>query len=105
MAHCERFLDREFELLVGLRVTVALGKIAWDAALRRARRVAPESLPRPRPAFGHGSETRVVLRAGRPTIHLLGSYHPSQQNTQTGRLTQPMTDAVFHRAAVLAALQ
>jgi len=103
MERCEPFLDREFELLGRLRVTVALGRIAWDAALRRARRVAPEGVPRPRPQFGHGAETELVLAFGRPPVHLLGSYHPSQQNTQTGRLTQPMTDTVLRRAAALAA--
>jgi len=103
MAACAPFLDREFELLRRLRVSVALGKIAWDAAFRRAGRVEPSRVPRPRPAFGHGAETRLVLRAGRPPLWLLGSYHPSQQNTQTGRLTRPMLDAVLRRARSLAA--
>jgi uracil-DNA glycosylase family 4 len=103
MERCAPFLDREFDLMTGLRVTVALGQIAWDAALRRARRVSPDSVPRPRPRFGHGAETTASFLAGRPPIHLLGSYHPSQQNTQTGRLTLPMTDAVLNRAAALAA--
>ena len=102
MQNCTVFLDREFNLLDRLRVTVALGKIAWDAALRHAERVAPGSVPRPRPAFGHGVESRIVPRAGRPPIPLLGCYHPSQQNTQTGRLTRPMTDRVLRRASVLA---
>jgi uracil-DNA glycosylase len=83
-------------------VTVALGKIAWDAAFRRALRVAPDRVPRPRPAFGHGAETELVLRAGRAPLWLVGSYHPSQQNTQTGRLTRPMLDGVLRRAATLA---
>ena len=102
MQNCTSFLDREFELLNRLRVIVALGKIAWDAALRHAERVTPGSVPRPRPVFGHCAESRIVARAGRPPVELLGSYHPSQQNTQTGRLTRPMTDAVLRRAAVLA---
>jgi uracil-DNA glycosylase family 4 len=102
MQNCTVFLDLEFDLLDRLRVTVALGKIAWDAALRHAERVAPGSVPRPRPAFGHGVESRIVPRAGRPPIPLLGCYHPSPQNTQTGRLTQPMTDGVLRRASVLA---
>jgi uracil-DNA glycosylase len=84
-----------------LRVTVALGQIAWDAALGRARRVDPASVPRPRPAFGHAEETCLVLRSDRPPIPLLGCYHPSQQNTHTGRLTRPMLDAIFRRAGVL----
>jgi uracil-DNA glycosylase family 4 len=103
MRRCAPFLDREFELLRSLRVTVALGKIAWDAAFRRAGRVDPRGVPRPRPAFGHGAETRLPLRAGRPPIALIGSYHPSQQNTQTGRLTRPMLNRVIGRAANLAA--
>jgi len=102
MRRCEIFLDREFDLLDRLRVTVALGKIAWDATLRHSERVAPGSLPRPRPAFSHGAEARIVSRAGRPPIPLLGCYHPSQQNTQTGRLTRPMTDELLRRAADLA---
>jgi len=102
MANCEPFLDREFELLRSLRVTVALGKIAWDAAFRRAARVDQQGVPRPRPAFGHGAETRLTLRAGRPPISLIGSYHPSQQNTHTGRLTRPMLDFVMRRARQLA---
>lgn len=102
MARCESYLDEEFEGLGRLRVTVALGKIAWDAALRRVGR-AGGGLSRPRPAFGHGAEARLVMRRGRPPIWLLGSYHPSQQNTNTGRLTRPMLDAVLGRATLLAA--
>lgn len=105
MQRCAIFLDREFDLLDRLRVTVALGKIAWDAALRHGERVAPGTLPRPRPVFGHGAEGSIVARAGRPPVVLLGSYHPSQQNTQTRRLTRPMTDAVLRRAAVLAEIR
>ena len=99
---CAPYLDRELDLLCRLRVTVALGQIAWEAALRRARRLAPRSVPRPRPAFGHGSLARLPLREGRPPLWLLGSYHPSQQNTQTGRLTSRMLDAVLQRAVRLA---
>jgi len=102
MRRCEGFLDREFGLLDRLRVAVALGKIAWDAALRHSERIAPGHLPRPRPTFGHGAETSIIPRIGRPSIPLLGCYHPSQQNTQTGRLTRPMTDTLLCRAAVLA---
>ena len=99
---CAPYLDRELELLRRLRVAVALGKIAWDAALRRARQLAPEDVPRPRPVFGHGSLTRVPLRKGRPSLWLLGSYHPSRQNTQTGRLTRRMLDGMLRRAVRLA---
>jgi uracil-DNA glycosylase family 4 len=102
LARCAPYLDEEFERLDRLRVVVALGRIAWDAALRRVERVAPGGLPRPRPAFGHGAEAELPLgRRGRP-VALLGSYHPSQQNTQTGRLTRPMLDAVLRRAVARA---
>lgn len=96
--NCAAFLDREFEMLSRLRVVVALGRIAWDAILHRAARVAGESLPRPRPRFGHGAELRLRLHVDRPPSWLLGSYHPSQQNTQTGRLTRPMFDRVVRRS-------
>jgi uracil-DNA glycosylase family 4 len=96
--NCRPFLDREFAGLRRLRVIVALGSIAWGAALRRAKGLAPESFPRPRPRFGHGAEALLTLRAGRPPLTLLGCYHPSQQNTQTGRLTRPMLDRVLRRA-------
>ncbi len=101
MTECEPYLDREFEWLHRLRVTVALGQIAWDAALRRVER-ADGVLPRPRPTFGHGARTRLVLYPGRQPIWLLGSYHPSQQNTHTGRLTRPMLDSVLRQARLLA---
>ena len=74
-----------------VRVIVCLGGFAWDAALRL------DSAPRPRPRFAHMAE--FELPSGR---HLLGSYHPSQQNTFTGKLTEEMTDAVFERASELA---
>lgn len=105
LAACAPFLDREIELLERLQVVVALGKIAWDAALRRVSRVGPGELPSPRPAFGHDRRARLALcRAGSP-IWLLGSYHPSQQNTQTGRLTRRMFDTVVRRARRLAGLE
>ena len=101
-ANCAPYLDREFDLLDGLRVVVALGKIAWDAALRRVQRAAPEGLPRPRPRFAHGAECRLPFRTPSDPIWLVGSYHPSQQNTQTGRLTRAMFDRVMKRATTLA---
>ena len=99
---CRPFLDREFDALGRLRVVVALGKLAWDAALRRSRALAPETYPRPAPVFGHGAETILTLRRRRPPLALIGCYHPSQQNTQTGRLTRPMLNAVMRRARRLA---
>jgi uracil-DNA glycosylase family 4 len=92
--NCLPYLVRELRLLEGARVIVALGSYAWDGALRAARELG-EGVPRPKPRFSHGAEARV----GRFT--LLGSYHPSQQNTFTGKLTQPMLDAVFGRAREL----
>jgi uracil-DNA glycosylase family 4 len=91
---CIPYLERELELLGRGRVLVALGGFAWDGALRAARGLGAE-VPRPRPKFGHGAEADL----GRWT--LIGCYHPSQQNTFTGRLTEPMIDAVFTRAREL----
>ena len=101
LAACAPFLDREIELLDRVRVVVALGQIAWNAMLQRALRVDPASVAIPRPKFGHGAEARVRIRVGE-TIALLASYHPSRQNTNTGRLTRPMLDAVLLRARDLA---
>lgn len=102
LARCASYLDREFELLTDLRVVVALGRIAWDAVLRRERRLVAGAVRRPRPRFAHGAETQLLLQVGQPPILLLGSYHPSQQNTQTGRLTRSMLSAVMRRAVALA---
>jgi uracil-DNA glycosylase len=93
--NCLPFLERELELLDRCRTIVALGSFAWDGALRAIRALGGE-VPKPRPRFGHGAEAE----AGRWA--LLGCYHPSQQNTFTGRLTEPMLDAVFARARELA---
>src|SRR3954471_18966283 len=92
--NCLPYLVRELRLLKRGRVIVALGSYAWDGTLRALRQAGVE-VPRPKPRFGHGAETS----AGRFT--LLGCYHPSQQNTFTGKLTQPMLDAVFARAREL----
>ena len=91
---------RELKLLEDVRVILCLGAFAWDAALRLMTAIAdpPKSPPRPRPKFGHGSE----LLGDRYT--LLGCYHPSQQNTFTGKLTESMIDAVLQRARALAEL-
>ena len=94
--NCLPYLERELTLLERSQTIIALGSFAWDGALRAIRALGGE-IPRPKPSFGHGAETP----AGRWT--LLGSYHPSQQNTFTGRLTEPMLDAVFARAAELTA--
>lgn len=98
LAACAAFLDREFDLLRRVRVVVALGSIAWDAVLRRAARVDPSSIVSPRPRFGHLATTSIVVRRGDGPVLLLGSYHPSRQNTQTGRLTRAMWERVFLEA-------
>jgi uracil-DNA glycosylase len=81
-----------------VRVLLCLGAFGWDAALRLTTALTdpPAPLPRPRPRFGHGAEF--------PGHHytLIGCYHPSQQNTFTGKLTEPMIDAVLGRARALA---
>ncbi|HVO52986.1 MAG TPA: uracil-DNA glycosylase [Solirubrobacterales bacterium] len=92
---CLPYLERELALLERCRVIVALGSFAWDGALRAARALGAE-VPRPRPRFGHGAEADL----GR--WRLLGCFHPSQQNTFTGKLTVPMIDAAFARARDLA---
>jgi len=94
---CLPWSVRELRLLGDVRTILCLGAFAWDAALRLVFAGAdpPAPPPRPRPAFGHAAE----LRAGRHT--LLGCYHPSQQNTFTGKLTEPMIDAVLGRAREL----
>jgi uracil-DNA glycosylase family 4 len=94
LARCAPFLDRELAALRP-RAILALGAIAWAAVLGSlARGGVP--LPRPRPAFAHGAELRLD---GAPA--LLASYHVSRQNTQTGRLTPVMFDAVVRRALEL----
>jgi uracil-DNA glycosylase family 4 len=101
LAACASFLNREIEMLDRVRVVVALGQIAWNTILQRALRVDPASVATPRPKFRHGAETRVRINVGE-AITLLASYHPSRQNTNTGRLTRPMLDAVLLRARELA---
>ncbi len=95
---CLPFAVRELALLGEVRVVVCLGAFAWAAALRllAARDV---SLPRPRPRFGHGTEVAIP---GAPI--LLGCFHPSQQNTFTGRLTPAMLDAALARSRALAGI-
>jgi uracil-DNA glycosylase family 4 len=93
--NCLPYLVRELELLDRARVLVALGSFAWDGALR-ALRGRGHAVPRPKPRFGHGAEATVGPYA------LLGCFHPSQQNTFTGKLTEAMMDAVLARARELA---
>ena len=92
-AVCGGWLDRELRLVEPrLRAVLALGGHAWSATLRAATRVGWH-VPRPRPRFSHGATAR--LATGDHDIRLVGSYHVSQQNTFTGRLTEPMLDAAI----------
>ncbi len=92
--NCLPYLTRELDLLERCRTIIALGGFAWDGALRALRDLGVEA-PRPKPRFGHGAEADLG------EWKLLGCYHPSQQNTFTGRLTEPMLDRIFTRAREL----
>jgi uracil-DNA glycosylase family 4 len=94
---CLPWSVRELRLLEDVHVVLCLGAFAWDAALRLTAAVAdpPAPPPRPRPRFGHGAEFAGERYA------LLGCYHPSQQNTFTGKLTEPMIDLVLQRGRAL----
>ena len=89
--NCLPYLEAELEALDRVKVVVALGSFGWDGFLKASRANGVE-IPRPKPKFGHGAEARIGKRL------LLGCYHPSQQNTFTGTLTEQMMDAVFGRA-------
>jgi uracil-DNA glycosylase family 4 len=101
---CSAWLDAELAMVSpSMRVTVCLGSYGWNAGLRSLGSVGYE-MPRPRPRFGHGAEALLHISGTRSRsgsvggVLLLGSYHPSQQNTFTGKLTTAMLDAVFARA-------
>ena len=94
---CLPYLARELTILDRLRVAVVLGGFAYQALWRVLGELGV-ALPRPRPRFGHGVEVPTAR------LTILGCFHPSQQNTFTGRLTEPMLDAVLHRARALAGL-
>jgi uracil-DNA glycosylase len=91
---CAPFLERELEILDTATVLLVLGAFAWTAVLRILDR-ARQPVPHPRPRFGHGVEVAIGDRV------LVGSFHPSQQNTFTKRLTPAMLDAVLARAVAL----
>jgi uracil-DNA glycosylase family 4 len=97
MARCLDHLDAEVAQLARVRVVVALGQIAFDAWLRLVRRRGVR--PSPRPRFGHG----VVVPLGDRIPLLVGCYHPSRQNTNTGTLTAGMMESVFRKARRLLA--
>ena len=98
---CLPWLEREILLLPSVRVVVTLGGFAWTNTLRALGNLGC-AIPRPRPKFGHGAEAVVDASASdsiaADRLLLLGSYHPSQQNTFTGRLTREMLDGVWERA-------
>jgi uracil-DNA glycosylase len=102
VANCRPYLLRELDLLRGVRVVVVLGRLAFDAAIGalglddEGNDDKPKARKRARPQFTHGVEVQL----GRD-ITLIASFHPSQQNTFTGKLTEPMFDRIFSRAAAL----
>ena len=89
---CRPYLIEEFQLLRKVRVVVVLGKIAFDEYFKACRDMG-HPMPAPKPKFSHGSVARLPWGTT-----LLGSYHPSQQNTFTGKLTRPMFHSIFKRA-------
>lgn len=94
IAKCRPYLATELALLKNVRVIIALGKVGWDAVLREPQFSPPKGQAKPK--FGHG-----LVYELNEQVTLIGSYHPSQQNTFTGRLTEPMFDQVFERAKKL----
>jgi uracil-DNA glycosylase family 4 len=92
--NCLPYLTRELELLDNCRTIVALGGFAWDGTLRALNDLG-HSAPRPKPRFGHGAEVDIG------DWKLIGCYHPSQQNTFTGRLTESMLEEILTRAREL----
>ncbi len=100
---CAPWLVRELEFISGtVRTIVVLGGYGWQA-LWPALKQAGYTLPSPRAAFGHGAEVPITAPGGEAVL-LLGCYHPSQQNTFTGRVTEPMLDGIFTRARTNAGL-
>lgn len=93
--HCRPFLLREFQLLKNMTVVIGLGRIGFEAAAHSLKELGKNSLVK-KPKFFHGAE--YALDAG---MTLLASFHPSQQNTFTGKLTEPMFDSVFRRARTI----
>ena len=98
IARCAAHLDAEVAALSRVEVVIALGQVAFDAWLARERRLGAQLAPRPR--FGHGQVIDIGKLQERPSTAplLLGSFHPSRQNTNTGRLTAAMMDDIFKKA-------
>jgi uracil-DNA glycosylase family 4 len=95
LENCRAYLVRELGLMDRVRVVIALGRVGFEGFLA-AWRAADRTVPRPKPKFSHGSQS--FLEGPNGKVFLLGSYHPSQQNTFTGRLTRSMFHQVFRRA-------
>jgi uracil-DNA glycosylase len=93
--HCREYLVREMAALARARVRLLLGRVAFDAFLKSRREMGLPEIE-PRPEFGHGVSVRLPEGG-----HLLSSYHPSQQNTSTGKLTEAMWRGVFDKARAL----
>ncbi len=100
---CAPWMDAELAMVLPtVRVIIALGGYGWDAALR-ALRDAGASVPKPKPRFGHAARAEVRIADGHHVV-MLGCFHPSQQNTFTGKLTEPMLDALFADARAIAGI-
>lgn len=93
--NCRPYLLREMQLLPNIRVIAALGKIAFDTVITCTKILNWSDFPK-KPQFGHGTEVKI-----RENLYLIASYHPSQQNTFTGKLTRSMFHAVFRRSKLL----
>lgn len=97
---CAIWFDNELSALTTLRAVMCLGQIAWTSTLGAARRLGWQ-VPRPAPRFGHGARAEITRTDG-TTVHVVGCYHVSRQNTNTGRLTRQMLDEVVHTLRGLA---
>jgi len=95
LANCRPYLLSELQCLPRVRIIVGLGKVGFDSAAASLREIGKADLVR-KPKFGHGVEYQFTSG-----LTLIGSFHPSQQNTFTGRLTEPMLDSIFTRARLL----
>lgn len=93
-ANCRPYLTNELAIMTNIRVVIALGKIGWDTILREERFKLPKGVSKPK--FGHGAMAELP-----GDVTLIATYHPSQQNTFTGKLTEPMFDAIFEKARKL----
>lgn len=98
LRRCSSHMRAELMLLPSLRIVVGLGKIGFDAALDRLSETGYVRPTGSRPKFEHGAEYALGAPPGRRSIVLIASFHPSRQNTNTGKLTEAMFDAIFRRA-------